>query len=141
MASMSTKGKIDASPDQVWTIVSDFGGLDKFFPPVAKSEGSGSGKGMERTCTFHDGAQITETLLELDDNRRSLTYKVHDPNPFPFKDYVATMHVTDAGGGASELEWSAEFESEGMTDQEVADLLDGLFRQGIDGVGKLAAGV
>ena len=137
MASMSTTGRIDASADKVWAVVSDFGGLDAFFPPVARSEGSGSGVGMERQCTFQDGAQIKETLLALDPDARSLTYNVHDPNPFPFEGYVATMRVNDLGEGSSELVWSAEFNAKGMSDQEVTDLLDGLFLQGIDGLRKL----
>ena len=91
MASMSTKGTIDASPDKVWAAVSDFGGLDAYFPPVARVEASGSGVGMERQCTFPDGAQISETLLELDHDARSLRYDVHDPNPFPFEGYTAAV--------------------------------------------------
>ncbi len=140
MTSVITKGKINASPDQVWAIVSKFEELDKYFPPVARSEGSGSGVGMERQCTFHDGAQITETLLAMDDGKRSLTYNVHDPNPFPFTEYVATMRVDDLGEGNSEFEWSAQFKAQGMADEEVVDLLDGLFKQGIDGIRELTSG-
>jgi fatty-acyl-CoA synthase len=137
MASMSTTGRIDASPDKVWAVVSDFGGIDTYLPPVARSEGSGSGVGMERQCTFHDGAQISETLLAMDHDERSLKYDVHDPNPFPFEGYTATMRVNDLGEGGSELVWSAEFTATGMSDQEVADMLDGLFQQGVDGLRKL----
>ncbi len=92
---------------------------------------------MERQCTFHDGAQIRETLLAMDHDERSLTYDVHDPNPFPFEGYVATMRVNGLGEGSSELVWSAKFSAKGMSDQEVTDLLDGLFLQGIDGLRKL----
>ena len=137
MASMSTTGRIDASADKVWTLVSDFGGIDTYLPPVARSEGSGSGVGMERQCTFHDGAQISETLLAMDHDERSLKYDVHDPNPFPFEGYTATMQVNDLAGGGSELVWSAEYTATGMSDQEVADMLDGLFQQGVDGLRKL----
>ncbi len=137
MASMSTTGRIDASPDKVWALISDFGGIDAYFPPVTRSEGSGSGVGMERQCTFPDGAQISETLLEMDHDARSLKYDVHDPNPFPFEGYTATMRVNDLGGGSSELVWSAEYTATGMSDQEVADMLDGLFQQGVDGLRKL----
>jgi hypothetical protein len=139
MASMSTKGRIDASPDKVWAAVSDFGGLDAYFPPVARVEASGSGVGMERQCTFPDGAQISETLLELDHDARSLRYDVHDPNPFPFEGYTATMQVNDLTDGSSELVWSAEFTAMGMSDVEVTDMLDGLFQQGVDGLRELLA--
>jgi hypothetical protein len=52
VTSVITKGKINASPDQVWAIVSKFEEHDRYFPPVARSEGSGSGVGMERQCTI-----------------------------------------------------------------------------------------
>ena len=139
MASMSTKGTIDASPDKVWAAVSDFGGLDAYFPPVARVEASGSGVGMERQCTLPDGAQISETLLELDHDARSLRYDVHDPNPFPFEGYTATMQVNGLTDGSSELVWSAEFTAMGMSDEEVTDMLDGLFQQGVDGLRELLA--
>jgi hypothetical protein len=139
MASLSTIGRIDASADQVWAAVSKFDAVDAFFPPLARVEGKGSGVGMQRECTFHDGAKIQETLLALDHDERSLTYNVHDPNPFPFEDYVATMRVKDLGEGRSEFVWSAEFRASGMSDQEVVDLLDGLFQQGIEGLKKLTA--
>ena len=132
MASMSTSGTISASPDRIWAIVSNFAELDAYFPPVARSEGSGSGVGMERQLTFQDGAQVMETLLAKDDDERSLTYNMHDPNPFPFEEYASTVRVTDLGEGRCELEWSAEFTPKGMSEQEVADLLEGLFQQGID---------
>ena len=141
MATMSTAGRIDASPDRVWAAVSDFGGLDAYFPPVARVEASGSGIGMERQCTFPDGAQISETLLALDHDERSLKYNVHDPNPFPFEGYVATMRVNDLGEGSSELVWSAEFTAQGIPDQDVTDMLDGLFQQGIDGLKELVESV
>jgi hypothetical protein len=35
------------------------------------------------------------------------------------------------------LVWSAEYTATGMSDQEVADMLDGLFQQGVDGLRKL----
>ena len=47
------------------------------------------------------------------------------------------MRVNDLAGGGSELVWSAEYTATGMSDQELADMLDGLFLQGIDGLRKL----
>jgi hypothetical protein len=42
---------------------------------------------------------------------------MHDPNPFPFTEYVATMRVNSLGEGNSEFEWSAEFKVQGMADE------------------------
>jgi hypothetical protein len=44
---------------------------------------------------------------------------MHDPNPFPFTEYVATMRVNSLGEGNSEFEWSAEFKVQGMADENL----------------------
>ncbi len=80
MASARTVGTIEASASEVWEYVRNFAAIDQFMPPIARSVGTGDGVGMQRQCTFQDGAQITETLLALDDQKRSLQYNVHDPN-------------------------------------------------------------
>ena len=137
MASARSVGTIEAPASEVWRYVSDFAAIDQFMPPIARSVGTGDGVGMQRQCTFQDGAQITETLLALDDQQRSLKYNVHDPNPFPFEKYVSNTTVKELGAGRCEVEWTAEFEPQGMPAEDVTTLLQGLYQQGIDSLGQL----
>ena len=60
MASARTVGTIEASASEVWGYVGNFAGIDQFMPPIARSVGTGDGVGMQRQCTFQDGAQITK---------------------------------------------------------------------------------
>ena len=139
MTTARTVGTIESPATEVWKYVGNFAGIDQFFPPLARSIGTGSGVGMQRKCVFRDGAELTETLLALDNDKRTLKYKVHDPNGFPFENYVSVMSVKDLGAGRCELEWSAEFDAQGMPPADVTNLLQGLYQQGIDSLNSLTA--
>ena len=137
MASARTVGTSEASASEVWEYVRNFAAIDQFMPPIARSVGTGEGVGMRRQCTFQDGAQITETLLALYDQKRSLQYNVHDPNLLPFEKYVSSTTVKELGAGRCEVDWSAEFEPQGMPVQDVTTLLQGIYGQGIDSLRQL----
>ena len=140
MASARTVDTIEAPAGEVWKYVENFADIAQFVPPIASSVGTGSGVGMQRVCTFQDGAQITETLLALDTQNRSLKYNVHDPNPLPFENYVSTTIVKELGPAKCEVDWSAEFEAKGMSAPEVTTMLEGIFQQGIDSLRALTVG-
>ena len=140
MTSARTADTINAPASEIWKYFEDFGGIDQFVPAIARSVGTGSGVGMQRQLTLQDGAQLSETLLALDAHNMSLQYNVHDPNPLPLERYVSTTTVKALGPGQCEVEWTAEFEPQGMPAEEVTAMLQGLYQQGIDGLKKLTAG-
>ena len=60
MASVNVKEQIAASADQVWQIVGDFGGLDKWTDPnfITGCECDGNSVGAIRTISIADGSVI-----------------------------------------------------------------------------------
>ncbi|ETT28252.1 benzoate-CoA ligase [Rhodococcus aetherivorans] len=131
-----SSGVIDASADQVWSVVKDFGRVDSFLPPVAHSElidGATTQIGVVRRLALADGgATLDERLLDLDDRRRQLSYEFAGDNPFGARNYRATVRVSPIGEpeGAF-VEWWADFEA----DPAEVDTLVGVFADGVFGSG------
>lgn len=114
MAKIFVSSVVNAPADAVWAKIRDFNGLPSWHPAVAASEIEGGkpsdGVGCVRHLTLGDGAEVVETLLELSDVRRSVTYNILE-SPLGVEGYVATLSVTPiTDGGRSYVQWTAEFE-------------------------------
>ncbi|TVT56699.1 SRPBCC family protein [Amycolatopsis rhizosphaerae] len=105
---------IPSESAQAWRVVRDFGGLADWQPAVARSELRGAGPsdrvGAVRSLRMADGATVVETLVELDDDRMSLTYDIVD-SPYSVHFYRATMHVFPVTStGEAFVAWSVVFD-------------------------------
>lgn len=104
---------IDAPIDEVWAILRDFNGHDRWHPAVAVSrieERRGSDEiGCVRDFALKQGGAIREQLLSLSDRDYSFTYCILDA-PIPLEGYVATVRlkpITD--GNRTFWHWQSEF--------------------------------
>ncbi len=136
MAEVLVKGQIDVSADAVWETIRRFGGIEEFLPMIDTCSLEGSGVGAKRTLVTGDGAKILEELILLDDQQRTLSYKILD-SPLPFADYVATMQVRDLGENRCEIEWSSTFEPTEAAESDCVEMLTDLYTSGIEGLEKL----
>jgi len=128
---------INTSGENVWKIINQFSGIEKYVPAIANSETKGEGEGMERTCTMGNGVSFDETLLKLDDENMELQYKVHDPSPLPFSQYVANMKVNIIDSNKCEVFWNCTYQIDSGTIEEADGMLTGIFLSGIDGLEEL----
>lgn len=67
--------RINVSAEKVWTILDDFGAVEKFSPGLKQSSIIGekvSGLGAKRLCVFHDkrNGSVQEEIVEYDAGRR-----------------------------------------------------------------------
>ena len=138
MERTEVKETINTSAENVWGIISPFVGIETYVPAIENSVGKGEGEGMERTCTMGNGASFDETLLKLDHQNMELQYDVHDPSPFPFSKYVATMKVNPIGGDNCEVIWNCTYQVDSGTVEESNRMLTDIFTSGIEGLGKLS---
>jgi hypothetical protein len=119
---------VDAPADTVWGAIRDFNGVPSWHPAVAASEIDGgrpsSEVGCVRVLTLGDGAKIAETLLELSDAKRSVTYNIIE-SPLGVEGYEGTLSVTPiTDGDRSYVQWTAEFEpAEGQDGTERAEFI------------------
>jgi NADPH:quinone reductase len=106
---------IDAPIDEVWQLLRDFNGHDRWHPAVAVSrieERRASDEiGCVRDFALKQGGAIREQLLALSDRDYTFTYCILDA-PVPLEGYVATVRlkpVTD--GNRTFWHWQSEFKA------------------------------
>ena len=137
MASVNVQEQVSASADQVWQILADFGGVDKWADPklIKSCECDGNSAGAVRTITLADGAVIRERLEAIDGDARRFSYSIVGECPLPVKDYQATAKVTETGAQSCQVDWQSTFEPVGSAD-EAQKFIRGVYTGGVAGVRK-----
>src|SRR5262245_17717579 len=102
MAKGTADISINASPDEIWKVVRDYGSLDQWMPGVetCKLEGDVRTIGMM-------GIEIKEQLRSQDDNTRTQSYSVIESPMGNLNSHLATIHVEPEGSG-SHVTWDVE---------------------------------
>jgi len=105
---------IEAPVDEVWAILRDFNGHDRWHPAIAFSEIEGGepvdAVGSVRHFRLNDGGELREQLLALSDYDLSCSYAILE-SPMAVENYVATLSLTPITDGNLTLaEWQAEFD-------------------------------
>lgn len=143
--------RIKASPEAVWEYVGDFGGLAKWFPPAESSRLVLRGRsevGAIRELVRRNGTRVFEKLTEYDPYNMTLTYTYVD-GAVAASDYFATVTVTDAGNGESEVVWKGRFTRlaywqdpppAGQDDATVTAFFAGAYKAGLDALKKAVEG-
>jgi NADPH:quinone reductase len=118
---------IDAPIDEVWAILRDFNGHDRWHPAVVASrieERRASDEiGCVRDFALKQGGAIREQLLSMSDRDYSFAYCILDA-PIPLDGYVATVRlkpVTD--GDRTFWHWQSEFRPPPEREAELARLV------------------
>src|SRR5262245_20580411 len=118
---------IDAPIEEVWAILRDFNGHDRWHPAIKSSEIDGGEPadtvGAVRHFRLADGGELCEQLLALSDKERRLSYCLLEA-PLPLMGYVASIRlkpVTD--GNATFWEWRSEFEPPAHRRDELVKLV------------------
>ena len=130
---------VDAPIDQVWAILRDFNGHERWHPAVAESRiedgRAGDEPGSVRRFRLKDGAELREQLLRMSDREHSFSYCILD-SPIPLIDYVSTVSlkpVTD--GDRTYWEWSSSFAVPEGREAELASLVgDGIYEAGFGAI-------
>jgi len=101
---------VKATPEQVWKIVGDFGGL--WHPLVANLILTGQGPGQLRRIETVDGKILIERLESLDDINRVLTYTMISGIPADI--YEGQISVEPISTG-SRVIWTINYRHAGMS--------------------------
>lgn len=139
MATVKVTDRIDASPEAVWALLRDFGGIQKFSAGIESCSVEGEGVGAVRTLGMPGGISFQERLERFDDAGRSLSYSILPGAPLPLADYLATIRLSD-DGGACAIEWSSSFEPKGVSEEQGVALVEGIYKGGIAGLKKAVGG-
>jgi hypothetical protein len=131
MAEVHEEGELGASVDEVWKLISDFGGFIEAMGLPVDLEGEGIGQ----TRTIKMGAVPTiEKLEERDDANKRLVYSIIQA-ALPVENYLATMQLSAAGDGRTKIVWTSKFDIAGDTSPEDAvNIMSGIYKAGIGGL-------
>jgi mxaD protein len=110
---------VDGSPDQVWSVVGDFGGIAGWMPGIDTCRVEGDNRIIETM-----GMTITERLVSRDDAGRTYTYSIADGAPV--ESHQAVVTVAPNGDG-SHVTWVVE-----AIPDEMADLMATLYQQALE---------
>lgn len=110
---------IDRPADEVWPVIADFGGIDRWMPGIDSSRVEG-----EDRIVGTMGMEITERLITKDDAGRALTYSVI--GGAPLESHQATVTVSPNGTG-SLVTWVVD-----ATPDEMADVMGTVYQQALD---------
>jgi hypothetical protein len=133
MAEVKVRKVVDVKPQDAWNAIRAIGGLDRWFPVIAKRSVQGQGVGAKRVCELANGVTLVERVEQIDDAAQVFKYAITDA-PLPIRNYLGTVRVRDAGAGKSEIVWSAAFDVEEADREEMVGMLSGAFADGITGL-------
>jgi hypothetical protein len=126
VAGSCAEGTFRLSADVLWAAVRDFGDVS-WLPGRPTVSLEGDGPGMIRTIDTPPIPTVREQLDTIDDESRSIVYRVIEGIPMPVNDYRASMQVVDAGEGRSRLIWSSTWEPDGITQEEAAKVVANMY--------------
>ena len=128
MAEVRREGELMASVDEVWKLISDFGGfIEAMGMPVELN-----GEGVGQTRTIRMGAEPTVERLEArDEDEKRLVYTIVS-GPVPVSNYRSTMQLTPAGDARTTIEWSSTFDpAPGASEEDAVNTVERIYRGGI----------
>ncbi|MER0240009.1 SRPBCC family protein [Fulvimarina sp. MAC8] len=132
---------IDASFDDVWTVLSDFGSIGKWHPAVQSVETSDNGEA--RTLTL-EGGEITETLDVSSKDRGVVAWRLGEPNPdaLAVSSYNDKLMVTADGDDQTTVRWigrfyradTSNFPADDQTDEAAVEDMTRYVETGLEGL-------
>jgi carbon monoxide dehydrogenase subunit G len=120
MAASKAEASIDRSPNDVWNVLRDFGGLADFMPGVDTCTVDGD---VRTVGTM--GIEVKEQLRDLDDDTRRISYSVIESPMTNMTSHLATISV-DAEGSGTHLTWEVEVEPD-----DLLPLFSGIYEQSV----------
>lgn len=123
---------VDASADDVWSVLRKMDDIDKYSSAIAKVTWTGDkGVGGQRVCTAPKGQGFfKESIVRFDDINRTYSYAVLEG--VPTKGMVNSFKVIDLGYQKSMIVWTSSYEEFMTTPQMTEEQFAGFINQSIN---------
>jgi len=118
---------VAATPEEVWSLIGDFGGA--WHPLTARISVTGAGVGQLRTIETLDGREIVERLEAIDNVTRS--YRYSSIAGMPASHFTGMLEVKPNARG-SVVEWHTQFVADHQTDRAAKVLVSTLLGTGLE---------
>ena len=112
MKELRTEIEIDASPERVWEVLADFGGVSNWAPTITESRSlteANEGVGAERTCDHVKMGTLEERIVDWEEGER-YAYIVTKGLPMPMKS-LKNDWSTASANGATRVDLKMVFET------------------------------
>ncbi|MGA7418423.1 MAG: SRPBCC family protein [Acidimicrobiales bacterium] len=119
MASAQAAIDIKRSPDEVWAVIGNFGGIGDWMPGIESCRVEGDDRILAMS-----GMEVTERLVNNSDDAHTQTYAITDGVPVEF--HQATITVT-ADGDGSRVTWDVDARPD-----EMCGVMQGLYQQTLE---------
>jgi len=116
--------------DKAWAALGDFCGIKDWHPAIANCVLSEKDGAKIRTLTTKDGGVLVEKMTQWDDAGHSYGYAILE-SPLPVANYVSTIAVKDAAGGAVSISWSSTFDPKGASEEDASKVIAGIYDAGL----------
>lgn len=119
--------EINAAPDKVWAIISDYCSIQEWLPGIEKCESNGSHEANTiRVLTLGNGEMLKEKLLKHKPEKMLYQYIVAEPNlkALPVSSYGSTIMVSANDNGGSTITWKSGFYRGFMNNNPPPELSD-----------------
>lgn len=107
MADGKVEVHIARSPEDVWALIADFGGLDRWMSGIDSCTVEGDVRTLETM-----GMTLKERLVSQDDEARTQAYSLFE-GPMPVEKHLATLSVAPDGDG-TRFAWAYDVEPDEM---------------------------
>jgi uncharacterized protein YndB with AHSA1/START domain len=122
MASIRKELTIEATPEQVWDALRDWGALHERLVPGFAVDARLDG--ADRIVTFFNGAVVRERLVDLSESDRRLVWSIVDG---PYSHHNGVAQVLAGDNGSARFVWVAD-----LLPDEIAEATDQLMQRGIE---------
>ncbi|RFC64215.1 SRPBCC family protein [Fulvimarina endophytica] len=144
---VSESVEINAAPDKVWAVLSDFGNMSWHPRVESVTATKGNEVGSVRTITYTTGGTMDEELSKLDaDKMRLGTFIGHtNVDVIPATNYSSNVMVKPGDGeNTSEVTWNAAFyrgypnndPPAELNDEAAVEGVSAYVKEGLDGLKK-----
>ncbi|MDP5274916.1 SRPBCC family protein [Chengkuizengella axinellae] len=102
--------RVQVPSTKIWEVLRDFSSLERFAPTIESSplvNDKSSGLGAKRLCTFHNGSNLIEEIIEYQEGQ---SFKIEiSEHSMPLKSQHAEMKVEKVDANTSEISMSVDF--------------------------------
>ncbi|HLJ20707.1 MAG TPA: SRPBCC family protein [Stellaceae bacterium] len=139
MANVDMSVSLNATAEQVWSVIRGFDALPRWHPAVSRSEETHEGGKTRRKLTLHGGGEIVEELEQHSDGTRSYSYTILH-SPLPVAGYRSELSVRDEKPGKCTVHWSSTFEPSGGSELDATAAIRGVYQAGFENLKKMFGG-
>ncbi len=135
MLNIHESAVLNASAQEVWQAIGEFGNLAEWHPAAVASTLETLGADTVRVVNISGGGVLTEKLEAQDDEAMSQTYTIVD-GPLPVSDYHSTMKVTALDEDTCTVDWTGSFKADGADDATASKIITGIYTAGLSALKK-----